>query len=48
MLERYAGGETQAEITAGFLGLAGRHRAGSGSQGRTWTREGLYDERFRR
>lgn len=48
MLERYAGGQTQADITAGFLDLAERYRAASGSQGRTWTREGLYDERFHR
>ena len=42
-LERYAGvGATEPALRA-FLELASRAQAGSGSAGRTWRREDLYD-----
>ena len=42
-LERYAGvGATEAALRE-FLDLASRTQAGSGSAGRTWQREELYD-----
>lgn len=42
-LERYAGvGDTAAGLN-GFVQLARRGSASSGSAGRTWTRDGLHD-----
>ena len=42
-LHRYAGlGQAQAGL-AGFVELASRSKASSGSQGRTWRREDVYD-----
>lgn len=42
-LERYTGtGRTQAALAA-FVELAERSRASSGTPGRSWTRDDLYD-----
>ncbi len=42
-LRRYAGlGQTQAALTA-FVELASKSTASSGSAGRTWRRDDLYD-----
>lgn len=43
MLEEYAGDSGQAEAVHRIVELAERSTAGSGPQGRTWTREELYD-----
>jgi len=42
-LERYSGAGPAASALAGFLDLAGRHRASSGRRGRAWTRDELHD-----
>jgi plasmid stability protein len=45
-LERFAGGDGEGDPMQGFLELARRTHASSGPQGRTWTREELYEERL--
>jgi hypothetical protein len=42
-LERYAGSDDQSEARAEILRLAAQSHASSGPEGRTWTREELYD-----
>ena len=42
-LERYAGPDPAAAALTDFLELAAAATAGSGEDGRTWTRDKLYD-----
>lgn len=42
-LAQYAGSSASAEALTGFLDLAAGTSAGSGGQGRTWTRDQLHD-----
>ena len=42
-LERWAGASETQEALAGFLELAANSTASSGSRGRTWRRDDLYD-----
>jgi len=42
-LEQYAGAGATASALEEFLGLAASIEAGSGPEGRTWTRDELYD-----
>ena len=42
-LAQYAGASSTAEALTGFLALAAATDAGSGDQGRTWTRDELHD-----
>jgi plasmid stability protein len=42
-LERYAGSGPTAAALAGFLELAAASQAGSGQDGRTWTRDDIHD-----
>ena len=46
-LERYASGSGQRSARTQLLELSERFDAGSGAQGRRWTREELYDDRVR-
>jgi plasmid stability protein len=41
-LERYVGTSARDGVTA-FLGIAERARASSGVEGRSWSRDALYD-----
>lgn len=47
-LEAYAGESPGRRAVREFLEIADRSRASSGPEGRTWTREGLYEERLGR
>jgi hypothetical protein len=47
-LDRYAGASAEDRARRRFLELARRSRAGSGPEGRTWTREELYDRKILR
>lgn len=47
-LEAYAGTSEAAQAAAELLDLSQRSRASSGSEGRAWTREDLYEERLER
>lgn len=42
-LAQYAGESTTGEALAGFLELVAATDAGSGTQGRTWTRDEIHD-----
>jgi hypothetical protein len=42
-LERYAGASPAADALATFFEIADSVGAGSGTKGRTWTRDELYD-----
>jgi len=42
-LAQYAGAGRTAQALAEFLNVAASVDAGSGPEGRTWTREGLHD-----
>lgn len=42
-LEAYAAGDERAEAMTRFVRAARRSRAGSGTKGRTWTREDLHE-----
>ncbi len=44
-LERYAGESAAAEGLRSFLAATERSGAGSGPEGRSWTRDELYDRR---
>ena len=47
-LDRYAGGDRSRDAMRSFLERAGRSTAASGPDGRTWTRDGSYEERLDR
>ncbi len=47
-LERYADETREAAARRQFVELARQSRASSGPEGRTWTREELYDRRVLR
>jgi hypothetical protein len=47
-LERYGGSPAEDEARRRFLELSRRSQAGSGPEGRTWTREELYDRQVLR
>jgi hypothetical protein len=47
-LESYAGKDDQERAVQEFLKLARSSRASSGPEGRTWTREDIYEERLGR
>lgn len=42
-LERYAGDEIEVQALAAFAALADAVESGSGPEGRSWTRDELYD-----
>jgi hypothetical protein len=42
-LEQYAGSSTSSAALGAFLELAASVQAGSGPEGRTWTRDDLYE-----
>lgn len=42
-LEQYAGEDDARQAMQKFLEIARRSKSGSGPEGRTWTRESLYD-----
>ncbi|MGI8726236.1 MAG: hypothetical protein ACR2K6_00955 [Solirubrobacterales bacterium] len=46
-LQRFAGSERSARAVEGFLEIAERAEASSGSGRRRWTREDLYEDRVR-
>ncbi len=46
-LNEYAGSEQSREAIRSVLELAERSEASSGSEGRRWTRDDLYEERTR-
>ncbi|AYY12606.1 hypothetical protein EF847_07685 [Actinobacteria bacterium YIM 96077] len=45
-LESYAAGNRQRDVTEEIIAVAGRARASSGSAGRVWTRDNVYEERL--
>lgn len=47
-LETYAGERSTREAMRRFLAATEELDAGSGAEGRSWTREDLYRDRFRR
>lgn len=47
-LAHYAMSGRQEEAIRGFLELAERSNAASGPEGRTWTRESIYEEQLNR
>jgi plasmid stability protein len=47
-LENFADAERQRRATEEFLAIAKRSRASSGPDGRTWTRDDIYEERLGR
>lgn len=47
-IEDYVSARSPAAALDAFLQQARRSTAGSGPEGRTWTRDELYDERLRR
>ncbi len=47
-IESYAGTSEAERAVEEVLGLARQSRASSGPEGRTWTREDLYEERLGR
>ena len=47
-LEAYAGADEARAAMRRFLALAAESQSGSGPEGRTWTREDLYDRKVLR
>lgn len=45
-LERYAADDGQTAATEQIIAIAQRSHASSGTNGRTWTRDDVYDERL--